>query len=96
MTFAFGLVHGLGFASQLALLLPPTDVVVPLLCFNLGVEVGQLSIVAISLPLLFALGRAIGARRYRRVALPALAAPIFLVGIVMVIERIFEVTLLPM
>ena len=46
LTFAFGLVHGLGFASMLEELLPPGDVVVPLLVFNLGVELGQLTIVA--------------------------------------------------
>jgi hypothetical protein len=96
LTFGFGLVHGLGFASQLALMLPPTDVVVPLLCFNVGVELGQLSIVAVALPVLFGFARVLGADRYRRHALPALAAPIVLIGILMVIERWFEVTLLSM
>jgi hypothetical protein len=95
LTFAFGLVHGLGFAGQLAILLPPTDVVAPLLCFNLGVELGQLSIVAVALPVLFVLVRKIGAARYRRIALPILAAPIFLVGVLMVVERVFEVRVLP-
>jgi hypothetical protein len=89
LTFAFGLIHGLGFASTLAGLLPPNDVVVPLLCFNLGVEIGQLSIVLVVLPMLWVGARRIGAARYRRYALPALAAPIFLVGIVMVVDRVF-------
>jgi hypothetical protein len=96
LTFAFGLVHGLGFASVLAELLPPNDVVVPLLCFNVGVELGQLTIVVIALPLLYGIARTLGVNRYRRILLPALAAPIFLAGIAMVIERVFEVQILPM
>lgn len=88
LTFAFGLVHGVGFAGTLAGLLPPTDVVVPLLCFNLGVEIGQLSIVLVVLPLLWLAARKIGAARYRRHVLPLLAAPIFLVGLAMVVDRV--------
>jgi len=88
LTFGFGLIHGLGFAATLAELLPPTDVVIPLLCFNIGVEIGQLSIVLVVLPLLWLVARKIGAARYRRYVLPVLAAPIFLVGIMMVIDRV--------
>ncbi len=88
LTFAFGLIHGLGFASTLAGLLPPTDVVVPLLCFNLGVEIGQLSIVLVVLPVLWLVARKIGAARYRRYGLPMLAAPIFVIGLAMVIDRV--------
>jgi hypothetical protein len=66
LTFGFGLIHGLGFAATLAGLLPPTDVVVPLLCFNLGVEIGQLSVVVVVLPLLWYLVREVGAVRCGR------------------------------
>jgi hypothetical protein len=96
LTFGFGLVHGLGFAATLAELLPPTDVVVPLLCFNVGVEIGQLTIVVTVLPVLYLLARKIGADRYRRIALPALATAIFLLGIAMVVERVLGLRLLPM
>lgn len=96
LTFAFGLVHGLGFASSLATLLPPTDVVVPLLCFNIGVEIGQLSVVIVALPGLYGLTRLLGADRYRRVAMPALATVIFLIGLAMVLERVFDVPILRM
>lgn len=92
--FGFGLIHGLGFARMLAALLPPHDVVVPLLCFNLGVELAQLAIVAVAVPLVWLLARALGAARYRRVALPALAAPLALLGFVWLIERLADVTLL--
>jgi hydrogenase/urease accessory protein HupE len=50
VAFAFGLVHGLGFASGLASLgLPSGDIPVALLFFNIGVEAGQLSFVALML-----------------------------------------------
>ena len=51
VAFAFGLVHGFGFASVLAELgLPRDALVLALVGFNLGVEAGQLCIVAAFLP----------------------------------------------
>jgi hypothetical protein len=96
LTFAFGLIHGLGFAGTLAGLLPPNDVVVPLLCFNVGVELGQLSIVVVALPVFYVVARVAGADRYRRRVLPALAGIIFLLGLTMFVERILGVRILPM
>jgi hydrogenase/urease accessory protein HupE len=50
VAFAFGLLHGFGFAGALAEIgLPQTDVPTALLAFNLGVEAGQLAIVATTL-----------------------------------------------
>jgi hydrogenase/urease accessory protein HupE len=50
MAFAFGLLHGLGFAGALARVgLPETDVPVALLTFNLGVEIGQLLFIVVLL-----------------------------------------------
>ena len=44
VAFAFGLLHGFGFAGALAEIgLPPDGIAVPLLLFNLGVEAGQLA-----------------------------------------------------
>jgi len=58
LTFAFGLVHGFGFASVLRELeLPRASLAAGLVTFNLGVEVGQVCIVALALPLLAALLR---------------------------------------
>jgi len=52
LTFVFGLVHGFGFASALKDAgLAQGDLVSPLLGFNLGVEIGQLCIVGLVLPL---------------------------------------------
>jgi hydrogenase/urease accessory protein HupE len=53
LTFAFGLVHGFGFASALRELGVGVGVkaVAPLLSFNLGVEIGQIAVAALVLPL---------------------------------------------
>lgn len=56
VAFCFGLIHGFGFASVLADLgLPPDALVLALVGFNLGVEGGQLAIVAVFLPLAYGL-----------------------------------------
>lgn len=53
VAFGFGLLHGFGFASALAELgLPPDARAWALLLFNLGVELGQLCVLALLLPLL--------------------------------------------
>lgn len=53
ITFGFGLVHGLGFASVLMETSIPSGLFIPaLLMFNLGVELGQVSILVITIPLL--------------------------------------------
>jgi len=55
VAFAFGLLHGFGFASALAGVgLPRGDLPLALLSFNVGVEAGQLGVVA----LVLAMGRA--------------------------------------
>ncbi|MDQ3206658.1 MAG: HupE/UreJ family protein [Pseudomonadota bacterium] len=54
LAFGFGLVHGFGFAGVLAEVGIPREArVASLLGFNLGVEIGQLAVVAFLLPLLF-------------------------------------------
>ncbi|MDC0683022.1 HupE/UreJ family protein [Sorangium atrum] len=58
LTFAFGLIHGLGFAGvlrELGLGEGGGSIVVPLLSFNLGVELGQLGITLLFLPILWRL-----------------------------------------
>jgi hypothetical protein len=55
LAFGFGLVHGLGFASALGDLgANGAGVAVSLAGFNVGVELGQIAVVAVGLPLLFA------------------------------------------
>lgn len=58
VAFGFGLIHGFGFADALAELeLAPAEFAWALLRFNLGLECGQLLIVAIAVALLFGLRR---------------------------------------
>lgn len=56
ITAPFGLVHGFGFAGALAEVgVPQGDVPLTLLLFNLGVELGQLAVLAVVLPILYLL-----------------------------------------
>jgi hypothetical protein len=89
MTFGFGLVHGLGFASVLEERLPPGGVLGPLLGFNLGVELGQLAIVAVAIPVLAGLARVVGSDHYRRFILAGAAVPLGLIATKWLIERAF-------
>jgi hydrogenase/urease accessory protein HupE len=50
VAFAFGLLHGFGFASGLSTTgIPPAELPLALLWFNIGVELGQVSFVAVAL-----------------------------------------------
>ena len=54
LTFLFGLVHGFGFAGALGeIALPPADIPLALLSFNLGVEAGQLAVLSILFPVIW-------------------------------------------
>jgi hypothetical protein len=56
IAFAFGLLHGFGFASVLAEMgLPSGARLVSLVAFNLGVEIGQLAVVLAVMPLAYSL-----------------------------------------
>ncbi len=90
LAFGFGLVHGMGFASVLRPMLPPSGIVPPLLAFNVGVELGQLSIVAIVLPLLLLAARR-SAAGYRRVVVLGGSAIIGLFGTLWLIDRVLDV-----
>ena len=78
VAFAFGLVHGFGFASVLADLgLRGANLVLSLLGFNGGVELGQLLIVLAVLPLAFVARRTL---LYRHAFMPAGSAAIALLA----------------
>lgn len=89
VAFAFGLVHGFGFAGALAELgLPQGALAWSLLGFNLGVEIGQLAIVAVFLPVAFALR---GTRFYRQAVL--IGGSVLIVGVALLwfAERAFGI-----
>ncbi len=92
VAFGFGLIHGFGFASVLAELgLPRETLVLSLLGFNLGVETGQLAIVAVFLPLAYLL-RNTGF--YRRAVFVGGSALTLAVALVWLIERAFDLKLI--
>ena len=91
VAFGFGLIHGFGFASVLADLgLPQGALVLSLVGFNVGVELGQLAIVAAFLPLAYALRRGLF---YRRVVVTGGSALIAAVALVWLAERAFDLKL---
>jgi hypothetical protein len=92
VAFGFGLIHGFGFASVLADLgLPQGALVLSLVGFNVGVELGQLAIVAAFLPLAYALRRGLF---YRRVVMAGGSALIALIAMVWLAERALDLKLL--
>jgi hydrogenase/urease accessory protein HupE len=57
-TFGFGLIHGFGFASALQEFGLPRSALIPALAsFNLGVEIGQMAIVSLVVPVLLGMDR---------------------------------------
>jgi hypothetical protein len=86
LAFVFGLIHGFGFANVLLdLELPATQLAVALGGFNLGVELGQLAIVAVFFPIAWALR---GTRFYQRGVVVGGSIGIALVGSWWIAERL--------
>ncbi len=93
VAFSFGLIHGFGFASVLAdLNLPNSSLLLSLLGFNIGVEVGQLALVAILIPLAYFTRTT---RAYPRVALQAGSVAIAAVSLGWLLERSLNLQLMP-
>lgn len=91
VAFGFGLVHGLGFANVLAELgLPRNALAVALVSFNLGVEAGQLAVVAALLPLAYLWRRS---RAYPSLVLGAGSSCIVAIASLWLIERGFDLRL---
>ena len=86
LALGFGLIHGLGFAAALGDLgLGGRNLVRNLLLFNLGVEAGQLAIVAVFVPATWLLR---DQRWYRVVALPGMAVIVALLALWWLVERV--------
>jgi HupE / UreJ protein len=85
VVFAFGLIHGLGFAGAMSVRLDSTaSLVVGLLGVNVGVELGQLAVIAVALLATFWIT---DASKYRKYVVVPGSILIALAGIWWVIER---------
>jgi hypothetical protein len=85
IAFAFGLLHGFGFASVLADMgLPSGARLLSLLAFNLGIETGQLAVVLGVMPIAYAVRSTLV---YRRAVLPWGSAIIAAVALVWLVQR---------
>ncbi|ATQ75324.1 hypothetical protein CR152_12970 [Massilia violaceinigra] len=90
--FVFGLIHGFGFAGVLADLgLPQGALVLSLAGFNVGVELGQLAIVAVFLPLAYLTRRT----WFYRQLMTTGSVVIALIAAVWLFERAFDMKVLP-
>jgi hydrogenase/urease accessory protein HupE len=94
LTFAFGLVHGLGFSSVLRERLQDIDsIAVPVVSFNLGVELGQISILLVVFPLLAWIRKGsdetTSARR-QQLLVRIGSTPILVLGLAWLVDRIFQ------
>lgn len=91
LTFVFGLIHGFGFATVLRELGAGAEggggLLMPLFTFNLGVELGQVAVAAVVLPVFWQLRKN---EKFARVAPPVLSALIALAGLYWLAERLFE------
>ena len=89
LTLGFGLIHGFGFAGvlkELGLGADGSGWVGPLVAFNLGVELGQVAVAAVVLPLIWWAQRSTA---YDRRTLPVVSGLIAAAGAYWLIERIF-------
>ncbi len=87
LTFGFGLVHGFGFASvlrDLGIGARGPGAAVPLFSFNVGVEIGQITIALLTLPVIWKLGRRPG---FAACTVPACSVVVALLGAWWLLQR---------
>jgi hypothetical protein len=93
VAFGFGLIHGFGFASVLSDFgLAHERLALTLVAFNLGVEIGQLAIVAVFLPVAFALRRT---WFYQTPLLRLGSVSVILIASAWCLERVLNLKLVP-
>jgi HupE / UreJ protein len=89
--FALGLIHGFGFAGALREYGLPDDALAPALAaFNIGVEIGQVMIVAVIFPVLLLsdrIGEAAGRKERHPAIVYACSTVILALGLYWLIER---------
>lgn len=88
LVFMFGLIHGMGFASSLNEIgLPRNKFLISILSFNVGVELGQVSVIlAVFLLIIFPLGKTL---KYRKRIVFPLSIMIALIALYWTVQRVF-------
>lgn len=90
VAFVFGLIHGFGFASVLSDLgLERGNLAVALFGFNAGIELGQLAIVVVLVPLAYWMRASVV---YRRIVMPGGAVAIGIVAAYWFVTRAFDIS----
>jgi len=93
LAFLFGFIHGFGFANALhEMELNSTHFASAVFGFNIGVEVGQVVIVAFLLPLLYKLARK---RFYKKLFVPSLSLLVAFIALLWAIDRAFALRFMP-
>lgn len=93
VAFGFGLIHGFGFANVLANLQLPTEILaIALFSFNVGVELGQIAIVAVFFPIIFFLRKK---SFYQAIILRLGSVVIALIACGWIIDRVFNLKIMP-
>ena len=87
LALIFGLIHGMGFANSVRMMLAKEQsIVIPLLGFNVGLEIGQIAVVIIVLSIFYILSTFLKLKKKHWVML--VSAPILIFSIKMALERI--------
>ncbi|HEY0456481.1 MAG TPA: HupE/UreJ family protein, partial [Verrucomicrobiae bacterium] len=90
LTFAFGLIHGFGFASvlrEMGIASGNGGIAVPLVSFNLGVEAGQIMVASVVLPLFWWLRNH---KLFLQRGVPAFSAVIAAAGAYWLVDRVIH------
>ena len=87
LALLFGLIHGMGFANSVRMMLASEqDITLPLFGFNVGLELGQIIVVAIALFIHYIFSEVL--KLSNKIWIYIISVPIFLFALKMALERI--------
>jgi hypothetical protein len=87
LALIFGLIHGMGFANSVRMMLASEqDITLPLFGFNVGLELGQIIVVAIALFIHYIFSEVL--KLSNKIWIYIISVPIFLFALKMALERI--------
>ena len=87
LALLFGLIHGMGFANSVRMMLASEqDITLPLFGFNVGLELGQIVVVAIALFIHYIFSEVL--KLSNKIWIYIISVPIFIFALKMALERI--------